>query len=184
VSGILVFRNRQHLCRVNSRLLRKIIKTILRDRIRVADFELGVTLVSAREITGLNETYLRHGGATDVIAFDYADDDEARQALSLAPSDRETTAVRGFLHGEIFICLNEALTQARRFRTTWQSELTRYLIHGLLHLQGHDDQHPAARHKMKLQENRLLRSLGGQFDFSKLGQLKPQTRKLKPRVRS
>ena len=43
------------------------------------------------------------------------------------------------LHGEIFICVDEAIRQARRFGTIWQSEIVRYLIHGVLHLLGFDD---------------------------------------------
>jgi len=68
---------------------------------------------------------LRHAGATDVIAFDY----------SIRASH---------LRGEIFICVDEALVQARRFRTTWQSESVRYVVHGVLHLLGFDDRRPAA----------------------------------------
>ena len=47
------------------------------------------------------------------------------------------------LHGEIFICVDEAVWQARKFRTSWQSEIVRYLVHGVLHLLGHDDSRPA-----------------------------------------
>ena len=72
------------------------------------------------------------------------------------------------LHGEIFICLDDAVAQARLFDTAWQSELARYLLHGLLHLHGFDDQTPAARRRMKLQENRLLRLAQRQFPLRRL----------------
>ena len=42
--------------------------------------------------------------------------------------------------GKSFVCLDEAVRQARRFHTTWQSELVRYVVHGVLHLLGYDDQ--------------------------------------------
>jgi probable rRNA maturation factor len=64
--------------------------------------------------------------------------------------------------------VDEAILQARRFRTTWQSELVRYLIHGVLHLFGHDDHHAVARRKMKREENRLFKSLSARFALSRL----------------
>jgi rRNA maturation RNase YbeY len=72
------------------------------------------------------------------------------------------------LHGEIFICIDDAVKQARQFRTSWQYELIRYLIHGMLHLVGYDDLTPAGRSVMKHEENRLLRLLSRQFSLSHL----------------
>ena len=60
------------------------------------------------------------------------------------------------------------MIQAARFRTTWPDELARYLIHGLLHLRGYTDTRPAARRRMKLAEDRLLRAMRRRFDLSKL----------------
>jgi rRNA maturation RNase YbeY len=77
-----------------------------------------------------------------------------------APSSR--------LSGEIFICVDEAVSQSRHFSTQWQSELVRYLIHGVLHLQGYDDLKPALRQKMKRQEDRVLKGLSRRFDWGKL----------------
>jgi len=73
------------------------------------------------------------------------------------------------LHGEVFVCLDEAVTQARRFRVTWQSELVRYVVHGVLHLLGYDDLNPRARRRMKAAENRLMRRLARQFAIPDLG---------------
>ena len=99
---------------------------------------------------GPGSLFLKHAGPTDVIAFGYTAD-HCRS-----------------LHGEIFICVDEALRQARRFRTTWQRELVRYLAHGLLHFQGYDDKTPAKRGRMKLVENALVQELSGQFSLSQL----------------
>jgi probable rRNA maturation factor len=59
--------------------------------------------------------------------------------------------------------VDEAILQARRFRTTWQAEVMRYIIHGTLHLLGYDDLRMPARRMMKRQENRLLRRLAKDF---------------------
>jgi probable rRNA maturation factor len=64
--------------------------------------------------------------------------------------------------------VDEALIQARRFRTTWQNELLRYIIHGVLHLGGFDDERAASRRRMKREEDRLLGKLARDFDLSKL----------------
>jgi probable rRNA maturation factor len=75
---------------------------------------------------------------------------------------------RPTLHGEIFICVDEAVSQAQKFGASWQSEIVRYIIHGVLHLLGHDDLHAGAQREMKREENRLLRKLSRRFALSKL----------------
>lgn len=92
----------------------------------------------------VNQEFLQHEGSTDVITFDHGSSNQR-------------------LHGEIFISVPDAVKQAREFRATWQSELVRYIIHGLLHLRGHDDLQPAQRRVMKREENRLLRRLATTF---------------------
>ena len=151
MSKILVVRNRQRARPLNTKFLRDIFRTLLIEELSRNDFEIGISIISEEAMTRMNEGYLRHKGSTDVITFDYAD------------ANRPTC-----LTGEIFVCLDEARTQARRFRTTWQSELTRYVIHGLLHLKGHDDRNASARRRMKIEEDRLLRRLRRQFALARL----------------
>ncbi|HKS38910.1 MAG TPA: rRNA maturation RNase YbeY [Verrucomicrobiae bacterium] len=146
----LVLRNRQRILNVDLRLLRRIVRTLVMKLTVVKEFELDVHLVDATEMTRINEAFLNHKGSTDVITFDYADS---------AP---------GTVNGEMLICLNDAVTQAKRFRTSWQSELVRYLVHGLLHLRGFDDSTSSARDRMKREENRLLRQLERLFPLRRL----------------
>jgi probable rRNA maturation factor len=161
VSAALTLRNRQRARAVDLRRLRAVATWLLADLLGLESFDLGIYLVSASEIAGLNEMYLRHQGSTDVITFDYA-------AALPAPKRRKAAPRPPQLHGEIFICLEEAVVQARRFRTTWPSELTRYLVHGLLHLQGYDDLRASDRRRMKQREGRLLRVLSRRFDLQQL----------------
>ena len=151
VSNTVLVRNRQRIRPVDARLLRSIARALLRELLQARSFDIGIYVVAATEMTRLNETFLRHQGSTDVLAFDYADVPRATE-----------------LAGEIFICVDEALIQAGRFHTSWQSELVRYVVHGILHLTGHDDRRGARRRKMKREENRLLRELGSRFPFSSL----------------
>jgi len=143
LSGRLSLTNRQRVRSVPLRLLRRVLVELIEQRLALQDFDLSVCLVSSAQIARLNETFLRHAGATDVLAFDYSESGEQT------------------LRGEIFVCVEVAVAQARRFRTCWQSELVRYVVHGLLHLRGYDDHRPADRRRMKREEDRLLRQLEG-----------------------
>ena len=158
--------NRQRGQRVDTRWLRQIAKALLTELLRVEPADLGIHLVAVLEMTRLNETFLRHRGSTDVITFDYAN--RGGQSFVTAPKIRATTRRCPPLHGEIFICMDEAVWQARKFRTSWQSEIVRYLVHGVLHLLGQDDSSNSERRKMKREENRLLRELSRRFSLAQL----------------
>jgi probable rRNA maturation factor len=152
----IVIANRQRARKINSRLLKEIAGALLAD-LEIGEAELGVNLVAAREMTLINETFLRHEGSTDVITFDYSN---AECGVRSAESK---------VHGEIFICVDEAIEQAKKFRSTWQSEIVRYLVHGVLHLLGHDDRRAAARRRMKREENRRLAGLSKKFNLAQIG---------------
>lgn len=151
---------------VNLALLRRIARCLLAELLCARDFELGLYLVGPAEMTRLNEAFLRHKGPTDVIAFNYG---EPFIQPSYHASPRRVTG-RGpsRLWGEIFVCPDQAMRQACRFHTTWQSEVVRYAVHGVLHLMGYDDLRPEARKLMKREEDRLLRQLARRYPIEKL----------------
>ena len=144
--------NDQHLRPVDLRLLRRIVLSLLREVWAHGSFDLAVNIVSAPEMTRLNETFLRHKGSTDVITFDYVE----RQGDAL-------------LYGEVFVCIDKAVSQACHYGTTWQSELVRYVVHGVLHLLGHDDQDSRSRRRMKQAEDALVGALADKFPLRSLG---------------
>jgi len=151
MNGELSLRNRQRTRPVDLKQLRPIVLRILGFSEGIRHFDLDVQLVGEKEMAILNEKHVGHEGSTDVITIDYEAGDGSESLV-----------------GELFICVDEALIQARRFQTTWQSELVRYIVHGVLHLRGHDDLKPARRQKMKLEENRQVRQLAREFNLSKL----------------
>lgn len=157
MSGSLLIRNRQRATPIDVPLLRTLTKALVQDLLEIGHFDLAIYIVRAPEMARLNETFLQHTGSTDVITFDY-----------LVPSPLVPRPSSLSLHGEIFICIDDAKNQARQFRTSWQSELARYVVHGVLHLLGFDDLSPAKRKKMKREENRLLRELDRRFPLRKL----------------
>lgn len=142
--------NRQRGFRVDTRLLKELTVGVLESEFSRHSWEIEIYLIGARRMAEINQEYLQHEGSTDIITFDYGD-----------PATH--------LHGELFISLDDALKQAKEFGTTWQTELARYVIHGILHLAGYDDLEPAARKKMKQAENRLVRQAARRFPLSKLG---------------
>jgi probable rRNA maturation factor len=171
MSGTLSIRNRQRVRRINTPLLRRITLHVIRKQLGLADFELGVHLVDATEMARINWDFLQHEGSTDVITFDHS----ASSGIPSLPHESHQN-----LHGEVFISIDDAVNQARQFRTTWQQELIRYVIHGLLHLKGHDDLKPAARRVMKREENRLARVAAKQFALAQLGRDRSSRDKVGP----
>jgi len=147
--------NRQRARKIGLRLLEKITAAAL-EELNIARADLGIVLTGAKEMASLNEKFLGHEGPTDVITFDY-------QNPEVRIRNPETE-----IHGEIFVCVKEAERQAKEFGTSRQSELVRYVVHGILHLTGQDDVKPAARKKMKRAEGRVLGKLSRHFTLSKL----------------
>jgi len=152
VSRALLVRNHQRQRPINARLLQPLLASFLESHLIERSVE--IHLVSAKKMAELNEKWLEHAGATDVITFDYG-------------------ASEGLINGEIFVCVSEAVAQAPRFHSTWQAEIIRYILHGILHLTGYDDKTPAARKKMKAAENkwlqRFLKQPGWNRAFQKRG---------------
>jgi probable rRNA maturation factor len=152
--------------KINLRLLKKIADALLTE-LEIKKAEIGICLVGAPEMTRLNETFLKHKGSTDVIAFDYRTEGKTGSPLSAAGFGA-LRRERPTFHGEIYICLNEAVLQARKFGTSWQLEVVRYLAHAVLHLTGFDDSSAGARRKMKREENRLLGKFSRRFSLAQL----------------
>jgi len=92
--------------------------------------EVSVWLISDRRMALLHRRFLRQSGTTDVLTFQ---------------------------HGEIFISVETARRHARAFGNSLLRELKLYIVHGLLHLHGFDDQTPAEASKMKTAQERILR---------------------------
>jgi probable rRNA maturation factor len=147
----IIIANRQQTKKIDTRLLKQIVNELLAE-LKIPKAILGINLVAAPEMTLVNEAFLKHTGSTDVITFDYTEKTEGT-----------------ILAGEIFVCVDEAIAHAKKFKTTWQSEIARYIVHGVLHLLGHDDHRVAARQKMKREENRLLHMLSKKFSLAQIG---------------
>jgi probable rRNA maturation factor len=150
VSGELAILNRQRKKAVNLPVVRRLVTRLMNGIIAARDYELTIHIVGAAEMEKENHAHLGHCWSTDVITLDYSE--------PFWP-----------LAGEIIVCADEAMIQAVRFRTSWQAEVARYIVHGILHLQGYDDRRAADRRKMKRREDAVMRALSREFDLRKLG---------------
>ncbi len=91
--------------------------------------EVGIVLVGEDRIRELNRDYRRQDVTTDVLAFDLSDEPEC-------------------VEGEIYIGVNVADGQAQEWGNTLAEELARLMIHGMLHLAGHDHHTPDDEKRM------------------------------------
>ena len=121
--------------------LREIARAVL-DGEDVKEYEISLALVDNPTIHRLNKQYLDHDEPTDVLAFPYS-----------AASAKK-------LEGELVIGVEVAQAQATERGHDVQAELALYVIHGLLHLCGHDDKTPHAEREMRERERHYLALLG------------------------
>jgi probable rRNA maturation factor len=101
---------------------------------RVGD--IGYMFVNDEKILEVNKQYLGHDYYTDIITFDYDEGD--------------------VISGDIVISLDTVRSNAELFGKTYDDELHRVIIHGILHLCGINDKGPGEREIMEACENKAL----------------------------
>ncbi len=110
--------------------------------------EIAVVLTDDAELRVLNRRYRGLDRATDVLSFGY--DEAARSARTRS------------IQGDLVISLDRMREQARRFRVSAGAELARLVVHGALHLAGHDHHTAPERGVMRALEDRVLRAVRGE----------------------
>ena len=98
--------------------------------------EIGYMFVDDEKILEVNNEYLGHDYYTDIITFDYCEGN--------------------VLNGDIVISLDTVRSNAEKFGKTYEDELFRVIIHGVLHLCGINDKGPGEREIMEENENKAL----------------------------
>ncbi len=98
--------------------------------------EIGYLFCDDEKILEVNREYLQHDYYTDIITFDYDEDD--------------------IISGDLVISLDTVRTNAEQFGKTYEEELYRVIIHGILHLCGINDKGPGEREIMEAAENKAL----------------------------
>lgn len=98
--------------------------------------EIGYMFVNDEKILEVNNEYLGHDYYTDVITFDYDEED--------------------VINGDIVISLDTIRSNAEMLGKQYDDELHRVIIHGILHLCGINDKGPGEREIMEDNENKAL----------------------------
>lgn len=105
--------------------------------------EISIAIVDDPRMHALNRQYLDHDYSTDVLSFILEYDEAA-----------------GSLDGEILVSADYAAREATRYGWTTDDELLLYVIHGCLHLVGHDDHTPQGQAAMRAAEAKHLAVFG------------------------
>jgi len=84
----------------------------------------------------MNLEYLNHDTYTDIITFDYTEN--------------------SVVSGDIFISIDRVMENANKFNTTFLNELSRVIIHGVLHLVGYKDKSTEQKQVMRSKEDFYL----------------------------
>ena len=139
------------------------------DRMRLADVargvlraegighaEVSIAVVDDRTIRDVNRRHLDHDWPTDVISFVLSD-----------PGDEA-------LSGEVVVSAETAARTAARDGVTMWTELLLYVVHGLLHLCGHDDLTEEGAAAMRRREGELLAAEGLAHPFSPVAMASPR----------
>ena len=98
--------------------------------------ELGVIFCDDNYLKKINVKYLNHDFFTDVISFDYSENK--------------------IIKGDVFVSVDRVKENASRFGVSFNDELFRVIIHGVLHLCGFNDKTVEEKKEMRKQENFFL----------------------------
>lgn len=102
--------------------------------------DVGYLFVDDERILEVNRQYLEHDYYTDIITFDYSEGN--------------------LLNGDLVISLDTVRSNAEQFGKSYEEELHRVIIHGILHLCGINDKGEGEREIMEDHENKALQLLG------------------------
>ena len=98
--------------------------------------DINIIFSSDDYLLGINKEYLQHDYYTDIITFDYRDNN--------------------LISSDIFISVDRLKDNAHILQVAFDSELKRIIIHGLLHLAGYEDDTTEKRSNMSLKEDYYL----------------------------
>jgi probable rRNA maturation factor len=133
----------------------------------VPEATVSLSLVRDPEMRELNREHRQKDKPTDVLSFPLYEPDAFERNGRTRP--REAVAGERML-GDIVISVDTAQTQAVEYDATLAREVERLLIHGVLHLCGHDHEEAGERRLMEREERRLAEAIGMPWPY--LGELR------------
>lgn len=138
------------------------ISQITMDNLGVGSYELSVHFTDSSGIRELNSQYRNKDSSTDVLSFPQQQfgAPQCFQQGSAKASSEDDEPPPADLLGDLIISLDDALANARNINQGLDREVGFLLIHGILHLCGHDHQEPAEEKIMLQQQDLLMAALG------------------------
>jgi probable rRNA maturation factor len=117
---------------------KKTIEEVIRNELRVSG-DLNVIITNDESIREINLKFLSHDYYTDVIAFNYSEDE--------------------VINGEIYISIETVKRNAFEYKVNVREEVLRVIIHGVLHLIGFEDKTDEEKEEMRRMEDFWLEKL-------------------------
>ena len=153
----IAIQNRRQKPRLPTTKIKTIAQTIL-NGLECPKADLSIVLCGDEEIRELNSLWRDKDKATDVLSFSQLEGDMPQ------PEDIDISAAFGAMPapetevlGDVVISMQRAQEQAQNIGHSLEAECRRLLVHGVLHLLGHDHVHGGRQaKKMRLEEDRLL----------------------------
>jgi len=130
-------KNLQNLKRINQNNFRIKIRKILK-LFHLNDKSISVVFCDNKFIKKLNRHYFKKNTSTDVISFYLRDE--------FSP----------YFLGEVIVSVEKALDNSKIYGTSWQREITLYIIHGILHLVGFKDYKKSDKNRMERKQKEIL----------------------------
>jgi len=119
----------------NKNLLKKWIKDLIVQE-HASPGQINIVLTSDNNVLELNNKYLSRNYLTDIITFDYTENQ--------------------VIGGDLFISVTRVRENSEKFNVTFKKELKRVIIHGVLHLLGYGDSTQKEKSLMRQMEDRYL----------------------------
>lgn len=116
--------------------------------------------VEVDEMAELNQTHMGHEGPTDVLSFPLDTEDDDFPELPLDGSDDSVDGPAPVHLGDVVVCPEVARRQAPQHCGSLEAELSLLIVHGVLHILGHDHVDPDETLIMQHRERVHLSSLG------------------------
>ena len=102
-------------------------------------FSIDYSFVDKKQMIKINKKHLNHNYLTDVLAFNYSENSK--------------------IQGDVFVSEEMVRANAQEYAQSFSDELMRVMLHGLLHLCGHNDKTPEQQNRIRDLEDKYLKLL-------------------------